>query len=63
MVSPGIKQDYTSPLHLFKVPAFSTNTSYQTETDSDSPRMLAITASRLVVKLTSSDIPNRITVK
>ena len=50
-------------LHLFKVPAFSTNTSYQTETDSDSPGMLAITASRLVVKLTSSDIPSRITVK
>lgn len=59
MVSPGIKQDYTSPLHHFKVPAFSTNTSYQTETE----RMLAITVSRLVVKLTSSDIPSRITVK
>ena len=66
MVSPGSNKTITLQLckylHLFKVPAFSTNTSYQADTSTDT-RMLAITMSRLVVKLTSSEIPSRITVK
>ena len=67
MVSPGSNKTITLQLckylHLFKVPAFSTNTSYQADTSTESARMLAITMSRLVVKLTSSEIPSRITVK
>ena len=67
MVSPGSNKTITLQLcrylHLFKVPAFSTNTSYQADTGTDSARMLAITMSRLVVKLTSSGLPSRITVK
>ena len=63
MVSPGSNKTIILQLwrylHLFKVPAFSTNISYQ----ADSARMLAITMSRLVVKLTSSGLPSRITVK
>ena len=48
---------------LFKVSAFSTNTSYQREAATNSSRTLAVTSSRLMVKLTSGDLPSRITVR